>query len=141
VLDYQLPELNGLQILYRLMDNENRPPAIMVTAEDDVAIVVEALRLGISDYVIKSTDPNYLSQLPDVCRAGHPGASQAAGTRSDCPASARTEPEAGPAEPRDTDLHLDAGRRSDYLTTGQQHLRIHRHRRQLGVAAQYGWDA
>ena len=66
VLDYQLPELNGLQILYRLMDNENRPPAIMVTAEDDVAIVVEALRLGISDYVIKSTDPNYLSQLPGV---------------------------------------------------------------------------
>lgn len=66
VLDYQLPELNGLQILYQLMDNENRPPAIMVTAEEDVAIVVEALRLGISDYVIKSTEPNYLSQLPGV---------------------------------------------------------------------------
>jgi signal transduction histidine kinase/DNA-binding response OmpR family regulator len=66
VLDYQLPELNGLQILYKLMENENRPPAIMVTAEDDVAIVVEALRLGISDYVIKSTGINYLQQLPTV---------------------------------------------------------------------------
>lgn len=66
VLDYQLPELNGLQILYKLMENENRPPAIMVTAEDDVAIVVEALRLGISDYVIKSTGPGYLQQLPNV---------------------------------------------------------------------------
>lgn len=66
VLDYQLPELNGLQILYQLMDNESRPPAIMVTVEDDVAIVVEALRLGISDYVIKGTEPNYLSQLPGV---------------------------------------------------------------------------
>lgn len=66
VLDYQLPELNGLEILYRLMENENRPPAIMVTAEDDVAIVVEALRLGISDYVIKHTEPDYLSQLPGV---------------------------------------------------------------------------
>jgi signal transduction histidine kinase/DNA-binding response OmpR family regulator len=66
VLDYQLPELNGLQILYQLMDNESRPPAIMVTVEDDVAVAVEALRLGISDYVIKGAEPNYLSQLPDV---------------------------------------------------------------------------
>jgi len=66
VLDYQLPELNGLQILYKLMEHEDRPPAIMVTAEDDVAIVVEALRLGISDYVIKRTEPNYLQQLPGV---------------------------------------------------------------------------
>ncbi|HAJ38162.1 MAG TPA: hypothetical protein DCL15_21020 [Chloroflexi bacterium] len=66
VLDYQLPELNGLEILYKLLENENRPPAIMVTAEDDVAIVVEALRLGISDYVIKRAEPNYLSQLPGV---------------------------------------------------------------------------
>ncbi len=66
VLDYLLPELNGLEILYKLMENENRPPAIMVTAEDDVAIVVEALRLGISDYVIKRSEPNYLSQLPGV---------------------------------------------------------------------------
>lgn len=66
VLDYLLPELNGLQILYKLMENDARPPAIMVTSEDDVTIVVEALRLGISDYVIKSTGTGYLQQLPDV---------------------------------------------------------------------------
>lgn len=66
VLDYRLPELNGLEILYQLMQKENRPPAIMVTVEDDAAIVVEALRLGVSDYVIKRTEPNYLSQLPAV---------------------------------------------------------------------------
>jgi signal transduction histidine kinase/DNA-binding response OmpR family regulator len=66
ILDYQLPELNGIQLLYKLMENENHPPTIMVTAENDVTIVVEALRLGISDYIIKSTGAGYLQQVPSV---------------------------------------------------------------------------
>lgn len=53
VLDYLLPELNGLQILRRLTENERHPPAILVASEDDMPIMVEALRLGIADFVIQ----------------------------------------------------------------------------------------
>ena len=60
VLDYLLPELNGLQILRRLTENERHPPAIMVASEGDMPIMVEALRLGIADFVIKGDESDDL---------------------------------------------------------------------------------
>ncbi|MCS6827424.1 MAG: response regulator [Caldilinea sp.] len=66
VLDYTLPELNGLQILRRLAANELRPPAIMVTAEDDAAVVIDAMRLGVADFVIKTADAGHLQLLPAI---------------------------------------------------------------------------
>ena len=67
-LDYQLPEMTGLVVLRAIVGSEEHPPAIMVTSDDDAAVVVEALRLGISDYVIKSSDEAYLQQLPVVAK-------------------------------------------------------------------------
>ncbi len=60
VIDYLLPELNGLQILRRLTENERHPPAIMVATEDDIPIMVEALRLGIADFVIQDDETDDL---------------------------------------------------------------------------------
>lgn len=67
-LDYQLPEMTGLNVLRAIVNDEEHPPAIMVTSDDDAAVVVEALRLGIADYVIKSSDEAYLQQLPIVAK-------------------------------------------------------------------------
>ncbi|GIV68960.1 hybrid sensor histidine kinase/response regulator [Caldilinea sp.] len=66
VLDYTSPELNGLQILRRLAANELRPPAIMVAAEDDAAVVIDAMRLGVADFVIKSEDASHIQLLPAI---------------------------------------------------------------------------
>lgn len=66
VLDYRLPELNGLQILRQFIGNGPRPPTIMIASEDDVAIVVEGLRLGIADFVIRNEEQSYIQQLPDI---------------------------------------------------------------------------
>jgi len=67
-LDYQLPEMTGLHVLNEIANLEERPPAIMITSDDGAATVVEAMRLGISDYVIKGKDEGYLQQLPVVAK-------------------------------------------------------------------------
>ena len=55
LLDYNLPALNGLEILRELAGRVH-PPVIMMTGQDDVATAVETLRAGASDYVSKGDE-------------------------------------------------------------------------------------
>ncbi|MET0401493.1 MAG: ATP-binding protein [Cystobacter sp.] len=56
LLDYDLPELSGLDFLKRLVDEEGllRPPVVMVTGRGSERIAVDALKGGASDYLVKS---------------------------------------------------------------------------------------
>ncbi len=59
ILDYMMPEINGLDFLY-LLKNEARnqppPPVLMVTASQDIDIRHRALENGASDFLIKPID-------------------------------------------------------------------------------------
>ncbi len=64
LLDYRLPDMDGIAVLKELAEKNVSPPAVMVTAAGDEALVVQALRLGACDYVPKHG--NYLKTLPAV---------------------------------------------------------------------------
>lgn len=66
LLDYFLPDMNGLEILTKIREQESPPPVIMVTGEGDTRVAVEAMKAGAADYVIKS--PGYPEVLPAVVR-------------------------------------------------------------------------
>jgi CheY-like chemotaxis protein len=51
-LDYLLPDGNGLEVLMALQQ-VNRTPVVMLTANEDPETAVEALRSGAVDYLIK----------------------------------------------------------------------------------------
>ncbi len=55
LLDYQLPDLDGLEVLAALQDPTHPSflPVIMVTGQGDEAIAVQALKAGAQDYLIK----------------------------------------------------------------------------------------
>lgn len=56
ILDYQLPDLDGLEVIHALrqvMPEEDIPPIIMMTGQGRERIAVEAMKLGISDYLVK----------------------------------------------------------------------------------------
>jgi diguanylate cyclase (GGDEF)-like protein len=55
LLDYQLPDLDGLAFLAELEHekNEKSIPVIMLTGEGDEAIAVEAMKSGAQDYLVK----------------------------------------------------------------------------------------
>ena len=56
LLDYQLPEMNGidwLQQWQQLYDELDRPPVIALTGQGDEEIAVQFIKLGAADYIVK----------------------------------------------------------------------------------------
>jgi DNA-binding NtrC family response regulator len=53
ILDYRLPDGDGISVLRRLREIDPDLPVVMLTAHKDVDIVVEAVKAGASDYVTK----------------------------------------------------------------------------------------
>lgn len=63
IVDYQLPNMNGLDILQSLVDQNISTSAIMVSGVDDIRVVVKAMNLGCMDYLVKEGN-SYLELLP-----------------------------------------------------------------------------
>ncbi len=66
VMDYRLGSTSGLDLHRKMKAAGFDVPVIMVTGSSDDATVVEAMRAGIRDFVVKTTD--YLDYLPDAAR-------------------------------------------------------------------------
>lgn len=63
VMDYRLPEgITGLELLAQLRSLGHNLPVVMVTGFSNEATVIEALRLGVRDFVPKSAE--FLEYLP-----------------------------------------------------------------------------
>ncbi len=62
LLDHMLPGMSGLEILKELPIEGT--PVVMVSGSSELSVVVEAMRIGAADYVIKETDGSYLDLLP-----------------------------------------------------------------------------
>ncbi len=54
VLDYALPDMNGIELLKKIKPLGLRIPVIMVSAYDDPDLSFEAIRAGACDYVVKT---------------------------------------------------------------------------------------
>ncbi|MGB0934662.1 MAG: ATP-binding protein [Alphaproteobacteria bacterium] len=53
LLDHSLPGMDGLECLQEINSHENAPPVIMLTGCVDEKVVVQALKDGARDYVVK----------------------------------------------------------------------------------------
>ena len=62
LLDVRMPGMDGLEVLKRLRSADPTLPVIMVTANEDVDLARETLKLGAFDYVSKPFDFSYLEQ-------------------------------------------------------------------------------
>lgn len=54
LVDYHMPDLDGLEFLRRLNSDHECGAVLMVTGEGDEDIAVEAMKLGALDYLVKS---------------------------------------------------------------------------------------
>jgi PAS domain S-box-containing protein len=68
LLDYHLPDLNGLEFLAELSNDlgEIPVPVMMLTGADNALVAVEAMKRGAQDYLVKDVNRQYLELLPSV---------------------------------------------------------------------------
>lgn len=55
-LDYRLPDMTGLDVLKRIKQENEAIEVVLISEQDDIQVVVDLLKLGAYDYIIKSKD-------------------------------------------------------------------------------------
>lgn len=65
-LDYQLPDMTGLDIARKILEQRPNLPVIMITGRGNEKIAAEALRLGVSNYIVKDSQEAFMELLPSV---------------------------------------------------------------------------
>jgi signal transduction histidine kinase len=68
IVDQTMPGLSGLDVIRALAAKETFPPTIMVTGTGSERIAVEAMKLGVSDYLIKDLEGGFVNVLPLVVK-------------------------------------------------------------------------
>lgn len=69
VLDYLLPDFDGLEILSKLkaLTGKDDLPVIVVTGQGNEAIAVQAMKSGAADYLVKSNTTPQSLRLASEC--------------------------------------------------------------------------
>ena len=55
-LDYRLPDMKGLEVLKEIKAINDDIQVILISEQDDIEVVVELLKYGAYDYIVKSSD-------------------------------------------------------------------------------------
>jgi len=64
LLDYRLPDGTGLDALSELVHQGTETPVVMITGQGDERLVVKAMQMGASDYLVKGSES--LAILPTI---------------------------------------------------------------------------
>lgn len=62
LVDWNMPNMDGLTFVKQYRAGGGRSPIIMVTSESEKARVIEAIKAGVNNYVVKPFTPDVLSQ-------------------------------------------------------------------------------
>jgi len=61
VLDLHMPKISGLDLLPRIVRDFPQIPVIIVTANDEIDSVVDCMKMGAFDYLVKPVEPRRLA--------------------------------------------------------------------------------
>lgn len=67
ITDVRMPRLSGLELTQRLREEGWRTPILIVSGYDDYSYVRSALKLGVTDYILKPIKPEELNQQLQHC--------------------------------------------------------------------------
>jgi len=61
LMDWNMPKKSGIETLKELRKQGNKTPVVMVTTEAEKSRVIEAIKSGANDYLIKPFSPDQLA--------------------------------------------------------------------------------
>ncbi|MCA9244107.1 MAG: response regulator [Phycisphaerales bacterium] len=61
LMDWNMPNMTGIEALRAIREAGNKTPVVMVTTEAEKARVIEAIKAGANDYLIKPFTPDQLA--------------------------------------------------------------------------------
>jgi|GEM_PF-621107 len=65
-VDYQLPDMTGIDVCRKLLLQDRDLPIMMVTGKGSERLAAEALSLGVTNYVAKDNQSVYLELIPSI---------------------------------------------------------------------------
>ena len=77
-MDVVMPNKSGIEALKEIMEFENKAVVVMVSAMDQMNLVIDALSSGAKDYVHKPFDVNDVKHVLDRALRGEPSPDQRA---------------------------------------------------------------
>lgn len=67
ITDVRMPRLNGIELVHRLRENGHSAPVLIVSGYDDFSYVRSALRLNVTDYLLKPVKADELNRQLARC--------------------------------------------------------------------------
>ncbi|MBI2568080.1 MAG: response regulator [Candidatus Schekmanbacteria bacterium] len=64
--DWNMPEMNGLEFVSKIRETDKTTPIIMVTTQAGREDVVEAVKAGVNNYIVKPFKPETLKEKIDA---------------------------------------------------------------------------
>jgi len=61
LLDYQMPDMNGIEVLRKVRQTDKDLPVVLITAHGSIERAVEAVKAGADDFITKPFDPEHLA--------------------------------------------------------------------------------
>lgn len=62
LVDWNMPVMDGLTFVKKFRESDKSTPLIMVTTEAEKSRVIEAIKAGVNNYVVKPFTPDLLSE-------------------------------------------------------------------------------
>lgn len=84
ITDYQMPGLDGMQVLVNLQKTKPSLPVIMLTAHGDIALTIKSMQAGAYDYLEK---PIQMDELLQIVKNGIELSKQSKSIREQIPAN------------------------------------------------------
>ncbi|HSK31127.1 MAG TPA: sigma-54 dependent transcriptional regulator [Candidatus Limnocylindria bacterium] len=69
LLDYRMPDMNGIEVLRAIRKSNKDLPVVIVTAHGSIDLAVEAVKAGADDFITKPFDPKHLALVVERCLA------------------------------------------------------------------------
>lgn len=62
LVDWNMPNMDGLTLVKKVRENDKATPIIMVTTEAEKNRIIEAIKAGVNNYVVKPFTPETLME-------------------------------------------------------------------------------